>query len=456
MFKHRSQPAVQVVAFVDEGLGNSSHLVDLGDGSALVVDPVRDPTAYLAEAERRSLRIRAAIDTHLHADFVSGGRELAADGATFIAPAAADLAYPYRGVRHQEEIDLGGLVVRPLATPGHTPEHMSYLLLDDGSPVAVFTGGAVIVGSIARTDLVSADRTETLTREAYRSVREQLGPLPDELPVYPTHGGGSFCSVSGSSDRTTTVARERRTNPVFTIEDEDTFVATFLSSLGSFPPYFLRTRAINQRGVELGAHRRTLARLDARRVNELLGKGAVVVDARPFESFARGHIRNSLSIELRPQFASWVGWVVPHDVPIVLILDDDQDRADAMRQCLKIGYDTIAGELDGGVRTWAEAGYELSTFDLVEAGDRSGALVDVRQRSELGTGMIPGAHHAEAGSVDAGSLPSGPLTLYCGHGQRGATAASLLERAGRHDLGVLVGGPQDWRAATGEALHRSA
>jgi glyoxylase-like metal-dependent hydrolase (beta-lactamase superfamily II)/rhodanese-related sulfurtransferase len=456
MFKHPLDSPSAVVPFVDEGLGNSSYLVDLGDGSALVIDPVRDPSSYVAEAERRGLRIRFTVDTHLHADFVSGGRELAAAGAIFLAPAGARLAFDHQPIDDEDEIGLGGLILKSLATPGHTPEHLSYVLLDDGRPIAAFTGGALIVGSIARTDLVAADETIDLTRSAYRAVRSRLGVLPDDLPVYPTHGGGSFCSVAASGERTTTIGRERRTNPVLTETDEDTFVATFLAGLGTFPPYFLRTRAINQRGTALGGHRRKLTTLDARAVRDHMSGEGVVVDARPFEAYSAGHIPGSISIELRPQFATWLGWVVPEDVPLVFVLDETQDRADLIRQCLNIGYDDLAGELNGGISAWTNAGHDVAKFDLVHVGERRGALIDVRQGSELASGMIPGAKHAEAGEITPGGVPDGPLTLYCGHGQRASTAASLLERAGKHDVSVLMGGPPDWSAATGEPLERIA
>ncbi len=245
---------------------------------------------------------------------------------------------------------------------------------------------------------------------------------------------------------------------MFLTDDEDAFVASFLGGLGSFPPYFLRTRAINQRGADVGAHERSLAALDPDRVEQLLEDGAALVDVRRFDAFSAGHIAGSISIELRPQFATWLGWVVPGDVPVAFVLDDDQDQQDVIVQSLKIGYDNIVGELRGGTSNWTASGRELTTYDLRQPGDRSGALVDVRQASELSTGMIPGALHADAGSIASHALPFGPLTLHCGHGQRATTAASLLERAGVRatDLGVLVGGPQDWSAVTGQALQRSA
>ena len=200
--------AGDVHTIVEEGLGNASYLVDLGDGRTLVIDPSRDPQPYLEEARRRGLQIAFAAETHLHNDFVSGSIELMALGATVLAPAEASLEFPHRAMHDGEEIDLGGLTLRGLATPGHTPEHLSYVLLDDSRPLAVFTGGALLRGSVGRTDLLGPDQTEALTRALYRSVRERLFVLPDDLTVHPTHGaGGSFCAAVPTSevDPTTTI-----------------------------------------------------------------------------------------------------------------------------------------------------------------------------------------------------------------------------------------------------------
>jgi hydroxyacylglutathione hydrolase len=436
--------------FVDEGLGNTSYLVEAGDGRALVVDPVRDTTPYLAAADTLGLEIAFVAETHLHADFVSGGRELAAVGAELLAPSAGGVAFDHRGLVDHEEVDLGGLTLRAIATPGHTPEHLSYEIADGVETLALFTGGSLIVGSIARTDLISGERTERLTRLSYRSIRQRLGAFADHVPVFPTHGAGSFCSAPGGMERTTTIERERLSNPVFTTPHEDRFVRTFLAGLGTYPPYFLRTREVNQRGTEIfGGHLPQLSLLEADDVRRFVRDGAVVIDARSFEAFAHGHIAGSLSIELRPQFASWLGWVVADGVPLVFVLEATQDRSDLVRQCLNIGYECLAGELVGGLAAWDEA---PSVIDLVEPGERHGSFIDVRQHSELTSGRIPGSRAIELGDIGRTDVPLGPLTLYCGHGQRGMTAASLLERAGRTDLGVLRGGPKEWIAATGEAL----
>src|SRR5919199_4256623 len=201
-----------LVPVVDEGLGNSAYLFDLGDGRALAVDPPRDLRALRAAADRRRLRVAYAADTHLHADFLTGARQLAADhGATVLASAAGRRTFGHRGLREGDEVDLGGLTLQALATPGHTDEHLSFLLRDDRTPVGVFTGGSLIVGSAARTDLLGADRTDELARAQYASLH-RLAALPEATAVWPTHGAGSFCSAPPGAARTSTIGAERATN----------------------------------------------------------------------------------------------------------------------------------------------------------------------------------------------------------------------------------------------------
>jgi hydroxyacylglutathione hydrolase len=454
---------VTIHAVVDEGLGNSAYLVELDDGRALVIDPARDPTPYLELARRHRLRIAYAAETHLHADFLTGSRELAAaGGAQILAPRASRLGFAHRGLADGEEVDLGGLMLCALATPGHAPEHVSYLLLNAGRPLALFSGGALLVGSVARTDLASPELTEPLARAAYRSLHQRLLPLPDELRVYPTHGAGSFCAAPAGGERTTTVGAERRHNRLLAAPEEDTFVAELLASFGSYPPYFLRLRDRNRAGPELlGRDWRVLPLLSADQVREHVAGGGVLVDARPVAAFAAGHIPGALSIALRPQFASWLGWLVDDTQPLVFVLDDDQDRGGLARQCRSIGYDHLLGELAGGMTAWQVAGLPQAQLPVVEAGrlgDQPGPVLDVRQASEVAGGHLPGAVAVELGALAGGrppaQLPEEPVTVMCAHGERATTAASLLARSGRKDLRVARGGPHDWQRATGRALAR--
>jgi hydroxyacylglutathione hydrolase len=445
----------EIVRFRDEGLGNSSYLVDLGDGRGLVLDPSRDPGPYVMTAEQRGLRLLWTVETHLHADFVSGSRELAALGATVVAPAAARLEFPYRRMDDGGELDLGGLSLRALATPGHTPEHLAWLLVAGERPLALFSGGSLLVGAVARTDLISPDRTQELARALWRSLRNRILTLPDDLPVYPTHGAGSFCSAPAGAEPTTTIGREKATNPLLAAHDEDAFVELLLGGLGSYPPYFLRLREVNRRGPRvLGPAPPRLRLLSPQRVRGLMAAGAELVDARPVDAFAAGHIPGVLSIPLRDAFATWLGWLVPDDQPLVVVLDADQDGDDLVRQCLKIGDERLEGELAGGMATWRSAGLPEARIELAGVADQApGTVLDVRQQAEFTSGHLPGARHVELGSLTgARKLPAGRLAVMCGHGERAMTGASLLQRAGRGDLTVLVGGASDWSEATGRPL----
>jgi hydroxyacylglutathione hydrolase len=446
---------IEITAFVDEGLGHSSYLVDLGDGRALVVDPPRIPDHHRVTANARGLQIAVTADTHSHADYVSGSPTLAADGAVFLASADAHLEVPHHDVTAHDEIELRpGLVLRAIATPGHTPDHLAYLLCENSRPVALFSGGSLMVGTVGRTDLLGLALREPLARRLYHALQDEILSLPDDLAVYPTHGAGSFCSAPGSRDRTTTIGRERATNPLLQARDEDAFVHQLLGGLGSFPPNFSRLPEVNRRGPRLYDTVPTLSRLDIAEFEEARADGALVIDVRSIEAFARGHVAGALSVVLRPVFASWLGWLVDPNQRFVFVLDVDQDRDELVRQCLGVGYEQLVGELDGGMDAWRAAGMREARIELVAANDIQLTVVDVRQRAEYAAGHVPGAQHIELGSLaDAvDTIPPGHVTVMCGHGERAMTGASILAARGRTDVAVLAGGPDDWAAATGESL----
>ncbi len=434
-----------VTPIVDEGLGNSSYVVDLGDGGAMVVDPERDPRPYLRRLARARLRPRFVVETHLHADFVSGSRELIAEGATLLAPAASQAAFPHRPLSDGEKVDLGGLTLEVIATPGHTPEHLSYLLSDDSHQIGLFSGGTLMAGGVARTDLLTPDQTEPLARAAYRSIRQRLFTLPDELVVYPTHGAGSFCSVGGDTERTTTIGAEKVSNPLMAGEaDEDTFVRRLLAGYGSYPPYFLELRQLNRRGPRVFGTSPPLPRLSVSEVEAAMADGAEVIDVRAIDAFSAGHVPESISNPWRESFSTWLGWLLPLDTPLVFVTDRTVDEHDLTWSALTVGFENLTGLLAGGLPAWIDAGRPVSQIEVARnpAGVGQRSILDVRQESEYETGHHPDAVHVELGSVvdSAAELPRGQLLLHCGHGERAMTAASLLAKAGRQDVVVFEGG----------------
>lgn len=438
-----------VHSLIDDALGNTSYLVQVADGTAISIDPRRDIAGHVDVARNRDLQIRAVLETHLHADFVSGSRELAANaGVEIFAAVDANLEFPHRAVTPGETFTLAGLSVEGIPTPGHTPEHLAYRI-SDSSTRALFSGGSLIVGGAARTDLTGPERTDELTRAQYGSLR-MLASLPDDTTLYPTHGGGSFCSTGPARSAVSTIGEERATNPLLGIGSEEEFVEAMRQGFGSYPRYFAHLREVNRNGAELLESFPPIRGLSADEARDAVALGAWLIDARSVERWARAHATGSVSIELRPAFASWLGWVVPFGEPIVLILEPEQ-MAEAVRLAHRIGYDAIRGWI--GFETWRDAGFAVSSvaeIDPVGASDRadSGAvLLDVRQAGEFASRHIAGAAHLELGDIIAGKTPdASEVITYCGHGERSATAASLLSRRGIN-VANLRGGTGAWRAA---------
>ena len=449
-----------LIPVIDEGLGNSTYLLDLGDGRALVIDPERDVRRVRAEARRHGLQIAYAVETHLHADFISGVRELAeTEGAIVIAPEVGARGFAVTALADGETVAVGAFVLEALATPGHSPEHLSYLLRDaDQQLQGVFTGGSLMVGTAGRTDLVSPEQTVPLARAQYHSL-QRLMELPDDTQVWPTHGAGSFCSAATGTDRTTTIGHERATNPLLQVDGEDDFVEALLASLGTFPDYFLRLGEINHQGPAVLADSPTLTPLTSDQVSELIADGAQIVDARPAADFAAGHIPGALSITLRPVFATWLGWLADPDRPVIIVRDRAQDSIDIAWEAAKVGFDTLAGELADGMSAWSgpvEKAQLVSADQL--AAHPAPTVLDIRQRGEYLAGHVPAARNLELGTLAAHlvDVPAGPLAVMCGHGERAMTAASILERSGRTDIRILEGSPADYAAALGQDLAAGA
>lgn len=454
--------------FVLEGLGHISALIaDESAGVAAVIDPRRDVDIYLAEAQERDLRVTHVLETHLHNDYVSGARELSAlTGAEHVIGAGAPVRYEVHAAREGDVFDVGSLRLSALETPGHTPEHVAYAVADRSraeEPVLLFTGGSLLVGGVGRTDLLGADNASPYARAMFASLHEKLLRHEDFVGVLPTHGGGSLCSKDLSATPATTLGYERRHNSLLGISELEEFVRAITLDQPAYPRYFSRMRAANLEGPAPLGQVPGPVPLPLERVRDLVAEDHLLVDLRSPAEHAVAHVPGSVSIPAGSSFATWLGWVVPEDRPLVFLLDSAADWDDAVRQALRIGYDEVAGYLQGGFARWQNGGGPIEATgratvaelrDVLGSGparDGSGPLVlDVRQRDEYAGGHVPGALHLMAGDVPErlGELPRDrPILAICASGYRSSVAASLLRGAGFENVTWVSGGVPAWRAA---------
>jgi len=459
---------VRATQFIVEGLGHmSTLLVDDATGLGAVIDPRRDVDVYLDAAAAGNVRIGYVVETHLHNDYVSGGRELAAlTGAVHVIGAGAELAHEHRPIRDGESLDVGGLRFTALDTPGHTPEHVSYAVADRAraeEPVLLFTGGSLLVGAVGRTDLLGADRARAYAHDQFRSLHEVILRHEDSVGVHPTHGAGSLCSTGIASTPSSSVGYERRNNPMLQPRDAESFARALLEGQPAFPRYFARMRPLNKAGPRLlGARVPDPRPLDIDAVRAALARDALLVDLRSPAAYSAGHAPGSLSIPAGTSFGTWLGWVVDEDRPLILLLGDPAQWDDAARQMLRIGYESAVGHLHGGFGAWADSGAPVEVAEGLSADElarRLGAgpglaplLIDVRQQGEFDAGHVPGALHIGAGDLPdrLAELPRDqPLATMCASGYRSSVAASLLRRAGFTDVAWVADGMPAWTARGG-------
>ena len=434
-----------VEAITASELGNASFVVaDTDRGVGLVIDPLRDIERYLTVADDMHVRLTHALDTHLHNDYVSGCRELASEVGAEIEP-----------VDPGAELGVGGITLRALHTPGHTPDHKSYLLSENGRHQSLFSGGAVMLGAIARTDLFGPHLAVHLALEALTTLHVRLRDLPDDVRVFPTHGGGSFCGTGGRSGHETTLGAERKGNPFFQTTELMPFLARALNQQ-RYPSYYRDMAAVNQAGARLlGPTMPALARLSADEVDRLIDEGAAVVDVHVGRDYDRGHIPGSYNVGIDGPVSAWVGWLIPRGRQIVLIGPTENALRKAQRELLRIGFDSIAGVLDGGIDAWQSSGREISTFETVDVEDMAQwvlsaepmTVVDVRDEQEWVDGHVPGAVHIYVPDVPhrAGEIPrEAPVAVHCASGYRAGIAASLFEQAGLTRIIHVNGEYSDW------------
>lgn len=444
---------MNIIPFVHEGLGNSSYLVGFADGEAMLVDPDRSVERYLQVAAARDWRISAVLETHLHADFVSGALEVAAaTGARLFIPAEGHVAFPHVPVAPGDPVSFAGHEVGVIPTPGHTPEHLAYVLRSATEPPRLFSGGSLIVGGAARTDLLSPSLTDRLTRAQFRTLNSAFRGLPDETVLLPTHGGGSFCSAGAGGERSSNLGHERRNNPLLQVRSEEEFARSFPASFPAAPGYFFRMRAVNQAGPRLRSVIPTPPALEPHEFARLAPR-AQVVDVRPQAEFLGGHVPGALSNTFRDSFATWLGWLIPPREPLLFVLGDEPLER-VIDESLLVGLEDFAGFLVGGMDAWRKAGLPVAQAGLATAPEArdillaGGVALDVREPDEFAIGHIPNAIHIPLGSLPGvlTRLPGEqPIVAYCGHGERAATALSLLQRAGFSGLTNIDGGIGAWQ-----------
>lgn len=433
---------MEIRAVRTPGLGDSTYVLAHED-VALVVDPQLDHDRFVAVIEKTGAEPRFVLETHVHNDYLSGGLSLSRElGAELVFPAGAAPVFRHRPAFHHEDIDGGPLVIRPLHTPGHTPEHVSYLVLIEGRAVAVFSGGSLLVGSAGRSDLLGADRAETLARLQFGSLT-RLASLSDEVGLYPTHGAGSFCTVSTAGSDTSTIGQERRTNPALTHADEESFVSAHLSGLVPFPSYYAHMAALNLKGPQ-APERYEVPRIEISHLETM--SDVVVIDTRPGVDFARSHLPGAVSIELREDFGVWAGWVIPRESSLVLVMNPGQSPEEALRQLARVGLDQVAG-----VVVWhGDTEVETASFRTVDVEEFTAAVVggaqvlDARAPDEWAHGVIAESTLAYVPDVveetPADIDPSREVWVACGSGYRAGIAASFLERRGVEPVVLTPGG----------------
>jgi hydroxyacylglutathione hydrolase len=454
---------MRLTQFRIEGLGHLSTLVaDETEGVAAVIDPRRDVDVYLDAARDADLRITHVFETHLHNDYVSGGRELAAlTGATHVIGAGAGLRHDHRPAKDGDAFDVGTIRFTALDTPGHTPEHVSYAAADTSradEPFLLLTGGSLLVGAVGRTDLLGAENAVPYAKAMYRSLHDVLLAHEDSVMVYPTHGAGSLCSTNIATTSWSTIGFERRHDPLLGIDDVDAFARALLAGQPTFPRYFARMRPLNQAGPRLlGGRVPAIDALDGGELDRALDGGALVVDARPGEAHALQRIPGSLSVPAGSSFGTWLGWMVDADRPVVLLVDDPGDLDGIARQAVRIGFESIAGYVEGGMRGWRSAGRPVQAGSIVDvdrlAADMASAdaplVIDVRQEAEYAAGHVPGAIHIGAGELPAmlDGLPRDrPIATVCASGYRSSVAASMLRAAGFERVSSITAGVPTWEA----------
>jgi hydroxyacylglutathione hydrolase len=444
-----------------ECLSHASYMVgDETTGRAVVVDPQRDISQYLADAEATGMKIEMIIETHFHADFLSGHLELAeATGAEICYSSVAEPEFPHRKMTDGEKVSLGEVTLEFRHTPGHTPESMSIVVWEkpsDTAPYAVLTGDTLFVGDVGRPDLLASigfSRDE-LANMLYDSVKNKLMTLPDSTRVYPAHGAGSACGKNLSTELWSTIGTQRLTNYAVKAADKATFIDLVTEGQPPAPEYFVYNAILNRKNRELLDEEGAPTAMTFAEVTEAVSKGAVLIDGRDSEDFARGHFKGAINVGLAGRYAEFAGSIIKPDVDLILMVDDGFEL-EAKTRLGRIGFDRVIGVLAQPLKAMldnqdqVQTGSRLTVVDFAERQRDIPNLqvVDVRNPGEVAGGMIPDALAIPVGQLPARVEeldPNRPTVVYCAGGYRSSVAASLLRHRGFADVSDVRGGYNAW------------
>ena len=454
-------PLVPETVFT-QGLAQLSYLVgDRKAGVAAVVDPRRDVDVYIELARRHEVRIAYAIETHIHADFASGVRELAdRSGAEIIGGAGSDYGFEIRKVDDNEVLALGDVQLRVRRTPGHTPEHVCLLIHDaqqGEEPFGLLTGDTLFNLDVGRPDLIGENRERQLAGQLYESLFDVILPLGDRMEVFPCHGAGSACGKAIGDRLHSTVGNERLYNPALKRRRREEFIDWLLEDLPEPPRHYARLKKLNAAGVPICGLPRPLRPLSPAELMNQAKADAVVIDTRSILAFGGGHVPGALNIALRDEFASWAGWMIPDDKPVHLVGEGPAEIRQAALHLFRIGLDHVEGYLHGGMTAWQNAALPLTrtpqwTVHELDARRRDSkvTVLDVRGPEEVAKGKVPGSRHvfvphlaSHLGELDRSTT----IAVYCGSGYRASIAASILQAHGFDDVVNVPGSWTAWRAA---------
>lgn len=447
-------------------LAHASYLIG-SEGEAVVVDPQRDVEIYLQEAAEQHLTIRWILETHLHADFVSGHCELAErTGATIVMGARAGATFPHRAVQDGDEIQVGSVNLRFLETPGHTPEGMCILacdLSDPAAPPKLLTGDTLFIGDVGRPDLAGSKgyTAQDMAAMLYDSLRHKVMTLDDAVEVYPAHGAGSMCGRNISKDTSSTIGVQKKMNYALQPMSRDEFIRMMTTDLPEAPVYFSKDAELNRTGARALEQMERPPAMTPDEVLDKANQGAVLLDVRPAGQFGSGHIPGAINIGLSGQFASWAGTLLDMKTPIVVIAEDVEGVDEAVMRLARVGIESACGYLEGGIYAWDQSGYPLTTvaqMPITEVRDRlesdpSVLLLDVRRPGEFKAGSISGAlHHELAHLLETASAHdrNREVIVVCQSGYRSSIATSILRRLGFSQVSNAVGGMNAWNSMQAE------